>query len=108
MNSETVGNVPWRTQLPVYGTALFSNSIPDLVLVVMQLWLIRLDTSLFLIGLVFGARYLGPLLLAIHGGALMDRLGTRRVMIFCSNHDRHPVHLSSCTICFCDHIFATY
>ena len=82
MNSETVGNVPWRTQLPVYGTALFSNSIPDLVLVVMQLWLIRLDTSLFLIGLVFGARYLGPLLLAIHGGALMDRLGTRRVMIF--------------------------
>lgn len=82
MNSETVGNVPWRTQLPVYGTALFSNSIPDLVLVVMQLWLIRLDTSLFLIGLVFGARYLGPLLLAIHGGAMMDRLGTRRVMIF--------------------------
>lgn len=71
-----------RTQLPVYGTALFSNSIPDLVLVVMQLWLISLDTSLFVIGLVFGARNVGPMLFAIHGGSMMDRLGTGRVMIF--------------------------
>ena len=71
-----------RTQLPVYGTALFSNSIPDLVLVVMQLWLIKLDTPLFVIGLVFGARNVGPMLFAIHGGSMMDRLGTGRVMIF--------------------------
>lgn len=76
--------LPLRTQLPVYGTALFSNSIPDLVLVVMQLWLIKLGTPLFVIGLVFGARYVGPLLFAIHGGSMMDRLGTRRVMIFFS------------------------
>lgn len=71
-----------RTQLPVYGTAFFSNSIPDLVLVVMQLWLIKLGTSLFVIGLVFGVRFVGPMFFAIHGGSMMDRLGTRRVMIF--------------------------
>ncbi len=82
MATEKASPLPLRTQLPVYGTALFSNSIPDLVLVVMQLWLIKLGTSLFVIGLVFGVRYVGPMLFAIHGGSLMDRLGTRRVMIF--------------------------
>ena len=82
MATKQAGDLPLRTQLPVYGTALFSNSIPDLVLVVMQLWLIKLDTPLFVIGLVFGARNVGPMLFAIHGGSMMDRLGTRRVMIF--------------------------
>ena len=82
MATDQAGSLTPRTQLPVYGTALFSNSIPDLVLVVMQLWLIQLGTSLFVIGLVFGVRYVGPMLFAIHGGSMMDRLGTRRVMIF--------------------------
>lgn len=82
MPSDKTGDLPLRTQLPVYGTALFSNSIPDLVLVVMQLWLIALDTPLFVIGLVFGARNIGPMLFAIHGGSMMDRLGTGRVMVF--------------------------
>ena len=80
MASEREDGLPMRTQLPVYGTALFSNSIPDLVLVVMQLWLIQLGTPLFVIGLVFGARNVGPMLFAIHGGSMMDRLGTGRVM----------------------------
>ncbi|MBT5048944.1 MAG: MFS transporter [Rhodospirillaceae bacterium] len=82
MATDQATPLPLRTQMPVYGTAFFSNSIPDLVLVVMQLWLIKLGTPLFVIGLVFGARYVGPLLFAIHGGSMMDRLGTRRVMIF--------------------------
>ena len=82
MTTEQAGGMPLRTQLPVYGTAFFSNSIPDLVLVVMQLWLIKLNTPLFVIGLVFGARNVGPMLFAIHGGSMMDRLGTGRVMIF--------------------------
>lgn len=82
MATDQAGSLTPRTQLPVYGTALFSNSVPDLVLVVMQLWLIQLGTSLFVIGLVFGVRYVGPMLFAIHGGSMMDRLGTRRVMIF--------------------------
>ena len=82
MNNKFEKSLLVRVQMPVYGVALFSNSIPDLVLVVMQLWLVKLGAPLFMIGLVFGVRYVGPLLFAIHGGALMDRIGTRRVLIF--------------------------
>ncbi len=82
MNNKFEKSLSVRVQMPVYGVALFSNSIPDLVLVVMQLWLVKLGAPLFMIGLVFGVRYVGPLLFAIHGGALMDRIGTRRVLIF--------------------------
>lgn len=72
--------VPLRVQLPVYATGLFSNSAPDLVLVVVPLWVLTLDPSPLLIGIVLGCRPLAPVLLSIHGGVLMDRLGTRRVM----------------------------
>lgn len=82
MNEKFEKSLPIKVQMPVYGVALFSNSIPDLVLVVMQLWLVELGAPLFIIGLVFGVRYVGPLLFAIHGGAMMDRVGTRRVLIF--------------------------
>lgn len=82
MATEQSGPLPLRVQLPVYGAALFSNSVPDLVLVVMQLWLVELGASPFLMGIVLGCRYVGPLLFAIHGGAMMERLGTRRVMAF--------------------------
>ncbi len=73
--------VPFRVQLPVYFTGLFSNSAPDLVLVVVPLWVLTLDPSPLLIGIVLGSRPLAPALLSIHSGVLMDLLGTRRVMI---------------------------
>ncbi|MHA1109130.1 MAG: MFS transporter [Alphaproteobacteria bacterium] len=72
--------VPFRVQLPVYLTGLFSNSAPDLVLVVVPLWALTLDPSPLLIGIVLGCRPLAPMLLSIHSGVLMDRLGARRVM----------------------------
>ena len=75
-------SLPMRVQVPVYGVALFSNSIPDLVLVVLGLWLVELKTPLLMIGILAGLRYVGPLLFAIHGGAMMDRIGTRRVLTF--------------------------
>ena len=50
--------------------------------VVVPLWVASLETSTFLIGVVLGSRHLLPLFLSIHGGALMDRLGGRRVMVF--------------------------
>ncbi len=74
--------MPLRHQLPVYGAALFSNSLTDLVPIMVPLWLVALGASPFAIGIVLGARYVGPLLFSIHGGAMMDRIGTRRVMIF--------------------------
>lgn len=75
---------PWRIQLPVYAAGLFSNSISDLASIALPLYLATIDPSPVLIGLVIGARHFLPLLLAIHGGALMDRLGARRLMVFCS------------------------
>lgn len=74
--------VPLRYQVPVYSAALFSNSLTDLVPIIVPLWLVALGASPFVIGVVVGARYIGPLLFSIHGGAMMDRIGTRRVMIF--------------------------
>ncbi len=80
MTTDQTGALPLRTQLPVYGVALFSNSVPDLVVVVMQLWLVSLGAPPALMGIVLGCRYVGPLLFSIHGGAMMERLGTRRVL----------------------------
>jgi MFS family permease len=73
--------VPLRQQATVYGVATFTNSAPDVVLVVVPLWVLTLDPSPLLIGVVLGMRHVGPMLFSIHGGALMDKLGTRNVVI---------------------------
>lgn len=73
--------IPLRVQCAVYGAATFSNTMSNLVWVAMPLWTLRLGLSPFLVGVALGSRYVGPVLLSIHGGALMDRFGTRRVII---------------------------
>lgn len=73
--------IPRRVQAGVYGAALFSNTTPNMAWMAVPLFVASLDLSPFLIGLALGCRHVGPVLLAIHGGALMDRLGTKRVMI---------------------------
>ena len=74
--------VPWRLQVAVYGIGLFSTSMFYMSAVVVPLWVASLESSPFLVGMVLGARHFLPLFLSIHGGALMDRLGGRRVMVF--------------------------
>ena len=73
-----------RTQAPVYAAGLFSNSMSDVAAIVLPLWLAGMGMSPAVIGLVIGAKHILPFLLAIHGGALMDRLGARRLMVFCA------------------------
>ena len=73
--------IPWRVQLAVYGTALFSNSSLHLYNVVVPLWTATLTNDPLIIGIVLGARHVLPMLFLIHGGAMMDRFGTRRVML---------------------------
>ncbi len=75
-------DVPWRLQLAVYGIGLFSTTMFYMAAVVVPLWLVTLESSPFLIGLVLGSRHFLPLFLSIHGGALIDRIGGRRVMMF--------------------------
>jgi MFS family permease len=81
MAESPVDGIPVRTQLAIYGSGTFSNSMGNLAGVLVPLWVVTFGVSGLLVGLVFGARHILPLVLSIHGGALMDRLGTRRVML---------------------------
>lgn len=74
--------IPLRTTLALYGTSFFSLSIVPMASLVVPLWALALGASPVWIGIAIGARSLLPMLLSIHGGVLMDRLGTRRVMLF--------------------------
>jgi MFS family permease len=76
--------VPWRTQIAVYGVGLFTTSVFHVASVVIPLYAYTMNPSPFLFGLVFAAAHVLPLLFSIHAGALMDRFGARRVMMFCT------------------------
>ncbi len=73
-----------KTQLAVFGAGLFANSSQTMISVILPLWLVALGHSPFLMGIVLGARSILPLIFSIHGGALMDRFGTRRIMLGCA------------------------
>lgn len=77
-------DIPLRTQAPVYAAGLFSNSMSDVAAIILPLWLAGLGMSPAAIGIIIGAKHILPFLLAIHGGALMDRLGARRLMVVCA------------------------
>ncbi|MBM3609598.1 MAG: MFS transporter [Alphaproteobacteria bacterium] len=77
-------SVPARVQTPIYGAAFFSGSYSDVAAIVLPLWLASLGMDPLFIGLVIGAKHLLPLVFAIHGGALMDKLGARNVMAVCA------------------------
>jgi MFS family permease len=65
----------------VYATAFFSLSLVPMTALVVPLWALSLGASPALIGIAVASRSVLPLFLSIHGGALMDRLGTRRMML---------------------------
>lgn len=73
--------VPVRVQAAVYATGLFSATQTSLMAVVVPLWLLYLEAGPLMTGLALGAYNLLPFLFSIHGGAVMDRLGARRVMV---------------------------
>ena len=81
MNDTPRAEIPWQTQAAIYGAGVFSFTMVVISTLVMPLWAVQLTDSTFLIGIIVGSRYFLTLILSIHGGALMDRLGTRRVMI---------------------------
>ena len=73
--------VSLRVQAAVYGAAMIYFGGSWMSALVVPLYLKQLGVPNYEIGIVIGARAFLTLLLSIHGGALMDRLGTRRVMI---------------------------
>ena len=79
--SGSAAKISPRMRIAVYGIATFSFSMVIMVNVVMPLWVVSLDASPLMVGIVLGSRHFLILLFSIHGGALMDRLGVRRVML---------------------------
>ena len=62
-----------------YGVGFASNGVAMMLKVIIPLWAIELQFSASQIGIAIGLSALMPFLFSIHGGVLMDRLGTRRV-----------------------------
>ena len=54
----------------------------ELLTIIIPLWALLQGATPTRIGALVGARSVLTFFLAIHGGALMDRLGTRRVLMF--------------------------
>lgn len=84
MTDKTHDAVSWRIQGAVYGIGTFSTSVFYIGSVITPLYAYTMHPSPVLFGLVFSAPHVLPLLFSIHGGALMDRLGARRVMLVCA------------------------
>ena len=51
---------------------------------IVPLYAYTMEPAPLMFGLVFSAAHILPLILSIHAGALMDRLGARRVMLACT------------------------
>lgn len=75
------GRVGLRLQAAVYICGIFSSGTSNIVWVAVPLLLVKLDASPMMIGISLGAYTFLPLLLSIPGGALIDRLGARRVIV---------------------------
>ena len=71
-----------KAEWTTYTAAFFSVAILPMANLLVPLWALTIGASPFEIGIVMGARALLPFLFAIHAGALIDRIGTRQVMIF--------------------------
>lgn len=75
--------IPLRVQGAVYASGYFSTGMQNMAGLLVPLWLVlTFHPSPFMTGIILGARPLLPGLLSIHGGAMMDHLGAKRVMIF--------------------------
>lgn len=71
-----------REQLAVLGSGVFTNSLWDMLSVLVPLYGVAVGLNPAEIGLIVAARSLLPSALSIHGGILMDELGTRRVLVW--------------------------
>ena len=76
--------VPLRHQVAVYGIGMFSTTTHFMLMVIIPIWA-RVNLGIpegFTLGFVLGCRPLLSLFISIHAGAMMDRIGTRRVLLF--------------------------
>jgi sugar phosphate permease len=71
-----------RETLASYGAGLFTNGVWDMLSVAVPLYAVAVGLNAAEIGLIISARSVLPTALSIHGGIIMDELGTRRVLVW--------------------------
>ena len=71
-----------RELLATLGAGLFTTGVWDMLSVVVPLYAVGVGLNAAEIGLIVAARSVLPAMLSIHGGILMDQLGTRRVLLW--------------------------
>ena len=81
MTPPTGPTYPLGLQSSIYATAFFTGNLMPMMAVVMPLWALDLSTSPFIIGLIIASRQILVVTLSIHGGAMLDRFGPRRVIM---------------------------
>jgi MFS family permease len=74
--------VPLRVELAVYGAGAFFTTMHFMAITIVPLWVVGLELSPFMLGIVLGSRPVLALFLSIHIGVLMDRIGGRRMLLF--------------------------
>lgn len=67
---------------PTYVMAVFGMGLLDVYAVLVPLYAVSLGFSNTEIGTLIGVRSILSMVLAIHAGAMMDRFGTRRIMLY--------------------------
>ena len=73
---------PDRENRASLGAGLFTNAVWDMLSVVIPLYGVAVGLNAAEIGLIVAARSVLPTALSIHGGIVMDELGTRRVLLW--------------------------
>ena len=71
-----------RERIAVLGVGVFTNGLWDMLSVIVPLYAVAVGLNAAQIGLIVSARSVLPALLSIHGGIVMDELGTRRVLLW--------------------------
>ncbi len=82
MTAASAEPVSLRVQCAVFGIGAFSTTMHFISVTIVPLWVVGLEVSPFILGIALGCRPFLPLFLSIHTGALMDRIGPRRIMMF--------------------------
>jgi MFS family permease len=77
LHSKPSARVSWAT----WAIAFCCDSYSELFQIVTPLWALYLGYSPFEIGVLVAARASLPLVLIIHGGALVDRFGTKQMLV---------------------------
>ena len=74
---------PWTLQLPIYATGFFNGTVQTMATTIVALLLVAVINPelTLLIGLIIASRQFLTVTMSIHGGALMDLYGTKKVII---------------------------